>query len=82
MECAAHDRFVSIDVTIPDFQVEAAIRIGANPGLELNRCPLAAEIGQRDQVSGIAFLTFGETNLFHGGPPPNRKYRINLISIT
>jgi hypothetical protein len=44
MECAAHDRFVSVDITVPDFQVEAAIRIGAHPGFILDRCPLAAEI--------------------------------------
>jgi hypothetical protein len=44
MERAAHDRFVSIDVTVADFKVEAAIGIGADPGFILDRCPLAAEI--------------------------------------
>jgi hypothetical protein len=44
VECAAHDRLVDIDVTIPDFQVIAAIGIGANPGFIFDRCPLTAEI--------------------------------------
>jgi hypothetical protein len=63
---AAHDRLVSINITIPDFQVEAAIRIGANPCFKLYGCALTAEIGQRYEVSGIALLTLGETDLFHG----------------
>jgi hypothetical protein len=63
---ATHDRLVSIDITVPDFQVKAAIRIGANPRLELNRSSLTAEVGQRYEVSGIAFLALGEIELFHG----------------
>jgi hypothetical protein len=63
---AAHDRLVSIDITVPDFKVEAAIGIGANPRFELNGSTLTSEIGQRHEVSGIAFLTLGEIELFHG----------------
>jgi hypothetical protein len=44
MERAAHDGFVPVDVAVPDFEVKAAIGIGANPGFKLDRCPLAAEI--------------------------------------
>ena len=44
MERSAHDGFIDIDIAIPDFQVKAAIRIGANPGFILNICPLAAKI--------------------------------------
>ena len=66
MERAAHDGLVDIDITVPDFEVIAAIRIGAHPGLITNRCPLAAKIGEGHQISGIAFLAFGETDLFHG----------------
>ena len=45
MHRTAHDRFVSIDITVPDFQVVAAIRIGANPCLVMDSCSLTAEIG-------------------------------------
>ena len=45
MQRSTHDRFVKIDVPIPDFQVEAAIRIGANPCFVMNICPLTAKIG-------------------------------------
>jgi hypothetical protein len=44
VECSTHNGFVKINITIPDFQVEAAIRIGANPGFVKNICPLTAEI--------------------------------------
>ena len=42
---ATHNGFIKIDVSIPDFQVEAAIGISANPGFVMNRCPLTAKIG-------------------------------------
>ena len=66
MQRAAHDGLVSIDITVPDFQIKTAIRIGANPRLKLYGRTLTAEIGQRHKVSGIAFLTLGEIELFHG----------------
>jgi hypothetical protein len=44
MECPAHNGFIYINITIPDFQIEAAIRIGANPGFVLNGCALVTEI--------------------------------------
>ena len=72
MQRAAHDGLISINITVPDFQVETAIRVGANPGFELYRGTLATEIGQRHEVTCITFLTFGEIELFHGGPPPNQ----------
>ena len=66
MERPAHDGFINIDITIPDFQVEPAIRIGANPGFVVNSCPLATKIRQGHQVSSLALLAFGEIKLFHG----------------
>jgi hypothetical protein len=48
MAGAAEDRFIQVDVSIPDFQVEPAFRICANPGFIMYRRPLAAEIGQRN----------------------------------
>ena len=65
MKRSAHNGFINIDITIPDFQVESAIRICANPGFVLNGCPLAAKIRQGYQISCITLLTFGETQLFH-----------------
>ena len=60
MERAAHNGFINIDVTIPDFQVEAAIRVGANPSFVMNSCPLTAKVRQGHQVSSLALLAFGE----------------------
>jgi len=45
MQGAAHDGLVSVNIAVADLKVKAAIRVGANPGLELNRGALAAEIG-------------------------------------
>jgi len=65
MQRAAHNRFIDINITIPDFQVKAAIRIGANPCFVMNGCPLTAKIRQRHKVARIALLTFREIDLFH-----------------
>ncbi len=40
-----HDRFVNIDVAIPDFQIKATVRVSTNPGFVVNSCPLTAKIG-------------------------------------
>jgi len=60
-----HNGFVEINVTIPDFQVETAIRIGANPCFIFDSCSLTAKIRQWHQVSSRAFLALGEIKLFH-----------------
>ena len=55
------DWLVNIDITVSDFQIESAFRISADPGLILNRSSLTAEIRKWHQVTGVAFLTLGET---------------------
>jgi hypothetical protein len=52
---AVHDRFVDINVAIPDFQVKTAFRIGTHPCLIFNRRPLAAEVREGYEVSSSAF---------------------------
>jgi len=64
-ECPTDNGLVDVNITIPDFQVVIAIRIGANPRFVVNGCPLAAKIRQGHQVSGLTLLTFGEIKLFH-----------------
>ena len=68
MKRPAHNRFVKINITVPDFQVEAAIRIGANPGFVVNNCPLTAKIRQGHQNSSFTLLTRGKIKLFHMKP--------------
>jgi hypothetical protein len=63
---AAHYRFIPINITIPDFQVKTAIRVGANPCFVMYGRALAAEIGQRHEVTCIAFLALGESVIIHG----------------
>jgi len=66
MECSTHNGFINIDIAIPDFQVEAAIRIGANPCFVMDSCPLTAKIRQGHQISRLTLLALGKTELFHG----------------
>jgi hypothetical protein len=57
---------VNVHITIPDFKVVTTLRIGANPSLVMNRCPLTAKIRQGHQVSRITLLAFRKTaGLFH-----------------
>jgi hypothetical protein len=83
---AAHDRFVSIDITVSDFKVETAIRISANPCLVVDSRALAAEIGKGHEVSGVAFLALGESEIFHGSSSqPEKRFKtlsVYLIIVT
>jgi len=74
MQSSAHNGFVDINVTVPDFQVVAAIRVGTNPRFVVNIRPLAAEIGQGYQISGLASLTLWKVSLFHGVLLPTYIY--------
>jgi hypothetical protein len=65
VEITAHDGFVNIDIPIPDLQVKATIRIGADPGFVVNGCPLTTEVRQGYQFSGVALQTLGEISLLH-----------------
>jgi hypothetical protein len=81
MHCPADNGFVNIDVTIPDFQVETAIRVGANPCLVMNGCPLTAKVRQGHQVSCFTLQAFGETDLVHEVHLPT-KFKLNLKQYT
>jgi hypothetical protein len=75
----AHNWFINIYIAIPDFQIKTAFRIGADPGFVLYIGTLAAKIGQRHQVSGLAALTFGEIRLFHEiHLPPRLKFSTSI----
>src|SRR6185295_18435074 len=66
---AAGDRLVDIEVAVADLDVEAALGIGAGPRLEMNCRALAAEIGQRDEITLLALLAFWKTGDIHGAAP-------------
>jgi hypothetical protein len=65
MEITAHDGFVNIDIPIPDFQIEATIRIGADPGFVVNSCPLTTKVRQGYQLSSVTLQALGEISLVH-----------------
>ncbi|OGN90882.1 MAG: hypothetical protein A2158_06270 [Chloroflexi bacterium RBG_13_46_14] len=79
VQSAAHYGLIDINITVPDLQVVAAIRVGTNPRFVVNIRPLAAKIRQGYQISGLTSLTLWKTSLFHGGPPPNLKFILTLI---
>jgi hypothetical protein len=80
VECPADNGFVNINITVPDFQVETTIRVGANPCLVMNGCPLTAEVRQGHQVSSLTLQAFGEIGLFHEVHLPT-KIRLNLFAV-
>lgn len=61
MDCAIRNRLIHVKVTVADLEVEATLGVRTNPGLVMDRGTLAAEIGQRDQVAGLAPLTSWKT---------------------
>ena len=65
MDGAAGNGLVYIEVAIANLEVKAAVGIGADPRLEMNRGALATEVRQRYQVSGLAFLALWEITEIH-----------------
>src|SRR5688572_2913243 len=58
-------RLVHEHLAVADLQVEAAVRVGADPCLELHRCPLSAKVGQRHEVAFAAPAAGGELGQLH-----------------
>ncbi len=65
MKRPAHNGFVNINITVPDFQIEATVRIGADPRFVVDSRPLRAKVRQGYQVSFGALAAFRKTILFH-----------------
>jgi hypothetical protein len=57
------DGLVDDDIAVTDFDVIAAQRVRANPGLVLNRSSLATEIRKRNQITFITTATPGKSVL-------------------
>jgi hypothetical protein len=68
MVTSAANRFIHVDVTISNLDVEAAGRIGADPRLVMDRGAPSAKIGQRHQISRLALLAFRQSH-FHPTSP-------------
>jgi hypothetical protein len=62
------------DFSIVDPQVEAALRICANPGFENNGCAFPSVIGQRYENSRGTFLA-NRVDFFHDAYLPSRGVR-------
>src|SRR6266540_2886057 len=68
MDNAARDRLVHIEVAVADFEIVAALRVRAGPGLVVDRGALAAEIRQRHQVTRLAPLALWKNQLHNTLP--------------
>ena len=55
---AVADRLVDVDIPVADLQVVTALGIGTNPGFIVDRSALITEVRKRNQVPGLALLTF------------------------
>lgn len=65
MKYPAHYRFVDVDVTVSDFEIESTFGISTNPGLVVDVSSLAAEVRKGNELPTLAFLTLGKVYLVH-----------------
>lgn len=80
-----HNRFIDINVTIPDLQIKAALRVGAHPGLIDDRSALASKIRKGNQISIIALATLGKDKLLHFNLLPSvyfLEYTLASLALT
>ena len=61
----AHYRFVDVDVTVSNFEIEPAFGIGTNPCFVVDVSSLAAKVRKGNKLPAFTFLTLGKVNLFH-----------------
>ena len=64
MERPVANRLVNDDISVTNFDVVQARRVGANPGLVLDGSSLATEIRKRNQITFTTFATPGKC-VFH-----------------
>ena len=67
---STHDGLINIYITVPDFQVKPALRVGADPCFVLDARTLTAKIGKGNQVTDLTFLTFRKYYLVQRGHLP------------
>ena len=72
MKSPVADRFVDVQIAIPDLDVEAARGVSTGPRLVMDGRSLAPKVRQGNQITGLAFLTLGETGHHFHESPPNR----------
>jgi hypothetical protein len=72
VESPVTDGLLDIQVAVSDLDVKTTGGVGTRPGLKVDGCPLAAEIGQGYQVTDLTLLAFGESVHHYHESPPNR----------
>ena len=65
MHCSVAYGFIEVYVTVPDFDVEPAIRIGAYPRFVMNSSPLTSIVGKGKQLSRVTLKALGNPTVFH-----------------
>ncbi len=70
----AKNRLVEIYLTVPDLQIKPAVGIGTHPCLVVNRCTLASEVRQRNEITFVALQALGERRILQGIHLPNLIY--------
>jgi hypothetical protein len=65
MHSSAAYGFIEVYVTVPDFDVEPAIRIGAYPRFVVHSCALTSIVGKGKQLAYAALKTLGNCPFFH-----------------
>ena len=62
---ARGDRFVQVNVSVADLDIETAIRIGANPRFVMDCCSLPAVVRQWYELTYVALQALRNDPVFH-----------------
>jgi len=73
MKGSDENGFIYVYLTIPDFDVVAAIGIGTYPSFVMNWCSLTTEVRKRHQISRTALLTFDKTEVLQRFHLPDQE---------
>ena len=76
----AENGLVKVYLTIPDLEVESAIRIRTHPRLVANRRTLASEVRQRNEIALVTLQALREWRVLQGNPPPAPNLRKLYLS--
>jgi len=65
VHASGRDGLVEIDVAVANLYVEPTSGVNADPGLKMDRGPLAAIVRERDECPDLTTHTFGHLRVFH-----------------
>jgi len=78
---SAENGLVEVDFTVPDLEIESAVRISTYPRLVANCRTLASEVRQRNEVALVTLQALREWRVLQRNPPPTPNLGKVYISL-